>query len=217
MDVLRQHSDYYWPKAFTHLSELPFVFMWLTDRIAATALVALLVLLLACGLSYSCKLVVEQLLEVTAGRPDGIGALRFTWLLFESVFEFCAGLLHRTFQGTVVAWTRIVYMHGPTLLGGWGGKSMEEICAHMTNVHPDHWSRTPSNLDDCRLFVDKQVNAATVALLCVCGVYLLYRLINEVFVRYSLWNRQPPHFTGKFYRIADKDIVFVPPASCCAN
>lgn len=75
-----------------------------------------------------------------------------------------------------------LYLHGPSVLGFWGGVEPETVCARLTGTNPSHWVSTPDNLHECYDIIDRNfrswmVLATTVAYF-VCAltaVWLVYQ------------------------------------------
>ena len=52
-----------------------------------------------------------------------------------------------------------LYLEGPTMLGMWGGAPPETICAQLTEVPADHWTRTTDNYADCADTIHRHFNS----------------------------------------------------------
>lgn len=71
-------------------------------------------------------------------------ARKWSWLAFGSL---------------VVQPLATLYLDGPTFFGMWGGASPETICAQLTEVSAEHWSRSEENMADCNDTIQRHFNS----------------------------------------------------------
>ena len=52
-----------------------------------------------------------------------------------------------------------LYLDGPTALGFWGGRPMQDICAHLTNTDANFWLASDRNVAECHAHVERHFNS----------------------------------------------------------
>jgi len=78
----------------------------------------------------------------------------------------------------------ILYFGGPSL-GGWGfwnGTLPEDICAALTQVRADHWTKDANQLE-CQRIIDKNFHAFVIAVHAVVYTYILWKLFHYAWIR----------------------------------
>lgn len=71
-----------------------------------------------------------------------------------------------------------LYLHGPSMLGFWGGIEPEAVCARLTGTNSQHWTTSPENTIACHDLIDRNfqswmVLATTIAYFS-CALMLLW-------------------------------------------
>lgn len=52
-----------------------------------------------------------------------------------------------------------LYLDGPTALGFWGGRPMQDICAHLTHTDASFWLASDRNVQECQAHVERHFNS----------------------------------------------------------
>lgn len=75
---------------------------------------------------------------------------------------------------------RVFYFNGPSLLGLYEGSEKETICAGLTRVRSEFWSRSADTMEECDILIQRKFNAFVIGVTTVgvvitlaCNVYML--------------------------------------------
>ena len=71
---------------------------------------------------------------------------------------------------------RFLYLNGPAIMGGWEGHPPADICAQLTHVSPQIWSRELWTKRECAALIDRKVTSHLVGSLVVIAVCALYHI-----------------------------------------
>ena len=86
-------------------------------------------------------------------------------------------MVSRLFSGLVVHPLRVLYFHGPTALGFWGGSALPDICYTLTSTPSQFWHE---HTDECVHLVERKFDAFRVAVTFSVYVLVLLRLFDAL-------------------------------------
>jgi len=70
-----------------------------------------------------------------------------------------------------------LFMYGPTLMGGWEGRTDEEICSALTGTHASIWQK---NHNECGEIIERKFNSMYSVISVLLYYYLLFSFLNTL-------------------------------------
>jgi len=75
---------------------------------------------------------------------------------------------------------RIFYFDGPAMFGLYEGTEKETICASITKIRSEFWSRSADTMEECDILLQRKFNAFVIGFIAIvsvvtigCNVYML--------------------------------------------
>jgi hypothetical protein len=99
------------------------------------------------------------------------------WAWVEVVREVGERVLSAVVRATVIQPFTRLYLHGPAVLGFWGGLPRPNVCARLTRTDSNFWVQTAETERECQQTIDREIDAwltvIAAAVYCCSGYMLL--------------------------------------------
>jgi len=65
---------------------------------------------------------------------------------------------------------KIFYFDGPSLFGSYEGTEKETICASITKIRSEFWSRSADTMEECDILLQRKFNAFVIGFIAIVSV-----------------------------------------------
>lgn len=74
----------------------------------------------------------------------------------------------------------VIYRNAPSILGGWEGRELPDICAQMTGTAASFW--TGKNMEECMLLVDRRFESWFTTVMMLVYVFTFYQMVRLIWM-----------------------------------
>lgn len=95
-------------------------------------------------------------------------------------FTSMSGTWGKTVADILLFPLRVFYFNGPSLLGLYEGSEKETICAGLTKIRSEFWSRSADTMEECDTLIQRKFNAFVIGITTIgvlltlsCNLYMI--------------------------------------------